>query len=160
VLGVILGGGMSSRLYQEIREKRGLAYSIYSYHSLYTETGLIAVYAGTRPTNAENVIKLIKNEIESIIDKGITDKELHRAKEHLKGQLILSLESTSNRMMRLGKSELTHGEILTLNELISRIEKVKREDVRDLAGKIFRPEKMVLTVIGSFRDEEFLHLMP
>lgn len=160
VLDVILGGGMSSRLYQEVREKRGLAYSIYSYHSLYSETGLLAIYAGTRPTNAEKVIKLIKNEIESIIEKGITDKELHRAKEHLKGQLILSLESTSNRMMRLGKSELTHGEILTLNELISRIEKVKRDDVRNLAGKIFQPEKMVLTVIGSFRDDEFLHLMP
>lgn len=159
ILDVVLGGGMSSRLYQEIREKRGLAYSIYSYHSLYAETGSITVYAGTRPSNAENVLKLIKNEIESIIEKGITDKELHRAKEHLKGQLILGLESTINRMMRLGKSELTHGEILTPNDLVARINKVKLEDVRALARQIFRFDRMVITVIGSFRDEDFAHLL-
>lgn len=158
-LDLILGGGMSSRLYQEVREKRGLVYSIYSYHSLYTETGLIAVYAGTRPANAEKVIKLIKSEIVSIINKGITDEELHRAKEHLKGQLILGLESTANRMMRLGKSELTHGEILTMNELIERIEMIKQKEVKDLACRIFQPEKMVLTIIGGFKEDRFHHIL-
>ncbi len=148
ILDNILGGGMSSRLFQEIREKRGLVYSVYSYHSLFSETGLIAIYAGTRPSKVEEVIKLIQKEIKSIAEKGISREELHRAKEFLKGQLVLSMESTSNRMTRLGKSELVHREILSLDELVERIDKVTLGDIHKLAKILLAPEKMTLTIIG------------
>jgi len=155
ILDNVLGGGMSSRLFQEIREKRGLAYSVFSYHSFYRDTGSIVAYAGTRPSNAELVIELIKKEIEDIAKKGIKKSELDRTKSQIKGQLVLSLENTGNRMMRLGKSEITHGEILSLNELIRRIDEVTLEDVQRVAQSIFLPEKNVLTVIGPFNEDEF-----
>ncbi len=155
IIDSILGGGMSSRLFQEVREKRGLAYSVYSYHSLFSETGMITTYAGTTPANSKNVIQLIKKEIASIKDKGVKSEELHRAKEHLKGQMVLGLESTGRRMTRLGRIEITHGEFLTLDELVERIDAVTQEDVIRLADRLFDPSKMVLTVIGPFEETEF-----
>jgi len=155
----ILGGGMSSRLFQEIREKRGLAYATYSYHSLYAETGFLAAYAGTAPENAEQVIRVIQEQLDDVANGGITDKEIYRAKEHLKGQLVLGLESTGRRMTRLGKLETTHGEILSLDELVERIDAVTREAVADIASELFKPEKMVLTVIGPFEVEKLAHLV-
>ncbi|HZD60383.1 MAG TPA: pitrilysin family protein [Anaerolineae bacterium] len=155
----ILGGGMSSRLFQEIREKRGLAYSTYSYHSLYAETGFITAYAGTAPENAERVVRLIQEQIDDITDGGINDQEIYRAKEHLKGQLMLGLESTGRRMTRLGKLEITNGEILSLDELVNRIDMVTRESVTELAKELFNPEKMILTVIGPFELERLAHLV-
>lgn len=148
ILDNILGGGMSSRLFQEIREKKGLAYSTYSYHSLYAETGFITAYAGTAPANTEKVIHLMKEQIDDIASGGVTDQEVYRSKEHLKGQLVLGLESTSRRMTRLGKLEISHGEILSLDELIMRIDAVTRADLIKLASELFKPEKMVLTIIG------------
>lgn len=155
----ILGGGMSSRLFQEIREKRGLAYSTYSYHSLYTETGFITTYVGTAPENTERVVRLIQEQIDDLVNDGITDQEVYRAKEHLKGQLVLGLESTGRRMTRLGKLEITRGEILSLDELVERIDAVTRDSVTDLARELFKPEKMVLTVIGPFELEKLAHLV-
>jgi len=155
----ILGGGMSSRLFQEIREKRGLAYATYSYHSLHTETGSMAAYAGTAPENTEEVVRIMQEQINDIVSDGITDQELYRSKEHLKGHLVLGLESTGRRMTRLGKLEITGGEILSLDELVDRIDAVTKDDVTKLAQELFKPEKMVLTVIGPFELEKLAHLV-
>lgn len=153
ILDVILGGGMSSRLFQEIREKRGLVYTVYSYHSLYSDSGLFAVYAGTRKSKVEEVLKITQNELMNIAENGVTEKELNIAREHLKGQLVLSLESTHNRMIRLGKSELTQGEILSLDEIVKRIDKVTLEDVQRIAKLLFKPEKMLLVAIGPVNEK-------
>lgn len=158
ILDTILGGGMSSRLFQEIREKKGLAYSVYSYHSLFCETGLLVIYAGTRPSNVEQVVKLIQAECADVREREVPAEELAKAKDHIKGQLVLGLESTRNRMTRLGKSELTQGEILSLDELVERIDKVTAGDVQRLANQFFVPEKMVLTVIGPFEAGKLAHL--
>jgi predicted Zn-dependent peptidase len=158
VLDTILGGGMSARLFQEIREKKGLAYSVYSYHSLFSETGLFVVYAGTRPSNAEEVIRLIQAEFASIRE-AVPEDELAKAKDHIKGQLVLSLESTRSRMTRLGKSELTQGEILSLDELVARIDKVSAADVVRVAEQLLTPDRNVLAVIGPFGADKLAHLM-
>ncbi len=159
ILDTILGGGMSSRLFGEIREKKGLAYSVYSYHSLFAETGLFTVYAGTRPANAEEVIRLIQAELNDVASSGVGDEEFAKVKDHLKGQLVLGLESTRNRMTRLGKSELTQGEILSLDELVERIDAVTKEDVARVAAELFQPDRMVLSVIGPFEPDKLAHLM-
>lgn len=154
VLDNILGGGMSSRLFQKIREERALAYSIFSYHSMYVETGLVAVYAGTSPENVSAVMELIKEEIARITEKGVSEEELNRSKDHIKGNLVLSLEDSGSRMTRIGKAEVCGGEILSLNELLARIDAVTSEDVLKLAKELFGPRKLVATVIGPFGDRE------
>ncbi|MBE0477234.1 MAG: insulinase family protein [Coriobacteriia bacterium] len=152
VLDSILGGGMSSRLFQEIREKRGLAYAVYSYHSLYQDTGQFTIYAGTRPGNMEQVVGLIKAEVAKVVTDGVTPEELHRAKESIKGHLVLGLENTRNRMTRLGKAETIQGEILTIDELVGRVDSVTREDVLRVARELFSDGR-VLSVIGPFEGE-------
>ncbi|MBI4744425.1 MAG: insulinase family protein [Actinobacteria bacterium] len=159
ILDNILGGGMSSRLFQEIREKKGLVYSIYSYSSLYSETGLFSIYAGTRPSKTEQVVRLIQEEIAKLVEDGVMLEELDRSKNHLKGELVLSLESTSHRMSRLGKFELCEGEFLSLDELVERIDKVTLDDVKRIIRNIFDPNKMVLTVIGPFKTKDLSHLL-
>ncbi|HEY3374242.1 MAG TPA: pitrilysin family protein [Candidatus Aquicultor sp.] len=158
VMDSILGGGMSSRLFQEIREKRGKAYATYSYHSLYKETGYVAAYAGTAPANTEEVVKIMHEQIDDIVGGGITDQEVYRAKEQIKGQLMLGLESTSRRMTRLGKLQITQGELLSLDEIITRIDAVTRDGITELAQELFSPNKMVLTIIGPFELEKLAHL--
>lgn len=158
ILDSVLGGGMASRLFIEIREKKGLAYAVYSYHTLYQDTGQFTVYAGTRPSNAEQVIGLIKDEISKIVDHGITDEELHRAKESLKGHLVLSLESTRARMTRLGKNESTHGECLSMDELVRRIESVSSADVSALASGLFGGGQ-VLAMVAPFETSDVAHLL-
>ncbi len=155
VLDNILGGGMSSRLFQKIREEKALAYSVFSYHSMFIETGLVAVYAGTSPENVDDVIALIGLEIEQLLAHGITVEELARSKGHIKGNLVLGLEDSGGRMTRIGKSELVQGEILSLDELIERIDDVNREKVKDLAEEIFTGNPLVLTVIGPFDKKTF-----
>lgn len=159
ILDTILGGGMSSRLFQEIREKKGLAYSVYSYHSLFWETGQFVIYAGTRPSNAEEVVRLMQAELADILTNGVSPDEFAKAKDHLKGQLVLGLESTRNRMTRLGKSELCQGEILSLDELVQRIEKVTADDVRRITKELLGPDRMVLSVIGPFDASKLAHLV-
>ncbi|MDP1808586.1 MAG: pitrilysin family protein [Actinomycetota bacterium] len=154
VLENILGGGMSSRLFQRIREERGLAYSVYSYHSLYKDSGNLAVYVGTRPANVNEVLSIIESEMEKIKREGVVDEELARAREHLKGQLVLGLESTRNRMTRLGRSELTHGEILSVDELVDRVNEVNKEQIKELANRLFMKERMVLTIIGPIKEKD------
>jgi predicted Zn-dependent peptidase len=147
-LDVLLGGGMSSRLFQEIREQRGLAYAVYSYRDLYQETGMYGVYAGTGPGNTAEVLKTAESILDRLAEEGPTAAEVDRAKGHLKGSLVLALEDGGNRMSRLGKSELVRGEILTIDELVARMEAVTLDDVARVAADLFRPEGRVLTVVG------------
>lgn len=158
VLDTILGGGMSSRLFQEIREKKGLAYAVYSYHSLYQDTGEFVVYAGTRVNNAEQVVRLIQAEVERVVESGVTAEELDRSKESIKGQLVLGLESTRSRMTRLGKAEATHGEILSMDELVQRVEAITSEDVHRVAQEMFGSPR-VLAMIGPFAADQVSHLL-
>lgn len=124
-----LGGGMSSRLFQEIREKRGLAYSVYSYHSSNADSGLFTVYAGTAPKQTHDVLELTMEIMRDLTVNGMTAEELRKGKEQLKGSLILSLESTGSRMNRIGKNELMLGKHYTLDEMIARIDAVTMDDV-------------------------------
>lgn len=154
VLDNIIGGGMSSRLFQKIREERGLAYSVYSYHMLYKDSGSMTIYAGTRPANVNEVLSIIDGDIKNIKLNGVTDEELSRAKEHLKGQLVLGLESTKNRMTRLGRSVMGSGEILAVDDLVNRVNDVDKSQIMRLANKLFDKEKMVLTVIGPIKEKD------
>ncbi|MGH2812141.1 MAG: M16 family metallopeptidase [Actinomycetota bacterium] len=155
VLDDLLGGGTASRLFQEIREERGLAYSVYSYRHLYIETGLWAVYAGTSPSNAAEVVKLIIDELERLVENGATVEELDRAKGRSRGSLVLSLEDPASRMSRLGRSELVHGEILSIDELIARVDAVTLEDVARIARDVLHRGNRVLTVIGPVEEDNF-----
>jgi len=158
VLNTVLGGGMASRLFQEIREKRGLAYAVYSYHSHYQDAGEVVVYAGTRPDNAVQVIRLIEIEISRLREGDVKPEELQRVKELLKGQMILGLESTRSRMTRLGKTLVTDGELLALDEIIERVSSVTAEDVRTLAGRLFDGPH-ALAVIAPFSQEAVADLL-
>lgn len=155
VLDDLLGGGSSSRLFQEIREQRGLAYSVYSYRHMFVETGMYAAYAGTAPANAMNVLKLIEEELQRLLDAGITDEEMERAKGRSRGSLVLSLEDPASRMSRLGRSDLVHGEILSIDDLLARLDAVTADDVARVARELLKPEDRVLTVIGPFQTEDF-----
>lgn len=137
LLNNIIGGSMSSRLFQEIREKRGLAYSVFSYHSSFQETGLFSIYAGTAPRQIDEVVDIIQNILIEIKDKGITEKEIAKGKEQLKGSLMLSLESTNSRMNRLGKNELLLGQHLSLDEVVKRINNVDPDSIQAIIDRVF-----------------------
>ena len=146
-----LGGGMSSRLFQEVREKRGLAYSVYSYHSQYTEAGLFTCYAGCTPGRAQEVIGLLRRELADVRDRWPHgQEEFERAKGHVQGSMVLSLEDPGGRMSRLGKSEIGHGEILSVDQSLKRIR------AGDAGGRPCRvaervlSQPMTLTVLGPF----------
>jgi predicted Zn-dependent peptidase len=158
VLDGVLGGGMSSRLFQEIREKRGLAYAVYSFSALYQDTGEFAVYAGTRPGNAEEVVKLIRIEMERIAESGATPEELDRVRQAAKGHLVLGMESTRMRMTRLGKNEVTGGEILSADEIMERFDAVTMDDIKRVSGDVLSREK-VLAVIGPFTKDRMEALL-
>ncbi|MRN54815.1 M16 family metallopeptidase [Paenibacillus monticola] len=143
-----IGGGMSSRMFQEIREKRGLAYSVYSYHSSQADSGLFTVYAGTAPKQTKAVMELIKEMMYDLATKGLSEDELRKGKEQLKGSLILSLESTSSRMNRIGKNELMLGRHDTLDDMISKIQEVTMEDVDRVLNLMFA-EPLALAMVGS-----------
>jgi predicted Zn-dependent peptidase len=155
VIDTVLGGGMSSRLFQEVREKRGLAYSVYSYRSLFADTGAFAVYAGTTPQNARTVVDLVFEQVESLKRDGITDAELKRAKGHLKGSLVLSSEDPGSRMNQLGRQQLTLGEIRSIDEQIARFEEVDMDDVRRVIGSIFGSGTYRVTIVGPFDEDAF-----
>jgi len=143
-----VGGGMSSRLFQEIREKRGLAYSVYSYHTSYADSGLFTIYAGTAPKQTKEVLDLTIEMLGELSVSGLSDAELHRGKEQLKGSLILSLESTSSRMNRLGKNELMLGRHYTLDELLSRIDSVTMNDIKEVTKRMLA-EPFAVAMVGS-----------
>ena len=133
----ILGGSMSSRLFQEVREKRGLAYSIYSYHSSYEDSGIVAIYGGTGANQLDILFETISSTVNRLIDKGITDRELLNSKEQLKGNLMLGLEGTNSRMSRNGKNELLLGKHRTLDEIIELIDSIQKQDVNRICEQIF-----------------------
>lgn len=158
VMNSALGGGLSSRLFQEIREERGLAYSVYSYHSSYRDAGLFSIYAGLSRKNLNKVVSIIGKEMKSLRAKGITKKELVRAKQQLTGSLYLGMENVSNRMSRLGKSELCLNRVVTVDEAVERISAVALDDIKDLAKKFFRSENIVVSSIGPEMDEKQLDI--
>ena len=149
----ILGGGMSSRLFQNIREKRGLVYSIYSYPSTYQGSGLFVIYAGMNPEHLQTVIDLTKTELDLIIKDGITKDELAKTKEQLKGNYILGLESTSSRMNSIGKSELMLGKINTPEEILQKIDRVNMDSVDEMIKRVFDFEKMSISAVGSINNK-------
>ncbi|MEV0403687.1 pitrilysin family protein [Actinoallomurus sp. NPDC050550] len=154
VLNAALGGGMSSRLFQEIREKRGLAYSVYSYNSQYADTGIFGVYAGCLPAKVDEVLEICREEVAKVAEHGITEEELERGKGQLRGSFVLGLEDTGSRMSRIGKSELVYDSLLSVDDILGRIEAVTLDDVRTVGRDILgRP--MTLTVIGPFEGRDF-----
>jgi predicted Zn-dependent peptidase len=158
VLNAALGGGMSSRLFQEVREKRGLAYSVYSYISHYADTGSFGIYAGCLPDKVDDVLTICREELATVAHAGLTTEELARGKGQLSGSLVLGLEDTGSRMSRLGKSELVYGELLGVDDILARIAAVTLDDVREVAAQVLsRP--LTLSVVGPFDDRDFSGLL-
>ena len=151
IMSDILGGGMSSRLFQEIREKRGLAYAVQAFPSLHQDTGEFCVYVGTSPENTEKVIRLIKSEFADIAENGVTAEELDRAKESAAGHLVLSTEATRTRMVRMGRAEVTDTEILSAEDVIERLNAVTMDDVRRVANRVLAAPT-TLAIVGPFDE--------
>jgi len=149
VLNTLLGGGMSSRLFQNIRERQGLAYSIYSDLNPYRDTGCLAVYAGTSLASASKVVQSVVSEFRKLKTEPVPDEELNRSKAQLKGSLMLSLESSTSRMSNLARQEMYFERYYDLDELIERIEAVTAEDLSSLANEFFRPEAVAVTALGN-----------
>jgi predicted Zn-dependent peptidase len=148
VLNDVIGGSMSSRLFQEVRERQGLVYSIHSGAQAFADTGLVYVYAATDAQNFAKVLKSILKELRDLKKTGVTAEELKRAKDHLKGSLMLSLESTSSRMNRLAKHELHLGSFLTMDQMLASIEGVKHEEVQALVSEVLDEDRLALTTLG------------
>ena len=151
-LNTILGGGMSSRLFQNIREKQGLAYAVYSELAMYHDTGCMAIYAGTAVETAGKVIESIVKELREIKENLVPAEELRRAKDNLKGSFMLGLESTSSRMSNLARQELHFERFFTLDEMLEKIEAVTAEQIRDIAREFFNPKNITLAVLGNLGD--------
>ncbi|HEX8743709.1 MAG TPA: pitrilysin family protein [Thermoleophilaceae bacterium] len=152
VLDTLLGGSSSSRLFQEVREKRGLAYAVYSYASHYADSGQVGLYVGTRPDNVAEAMDVIGTELRRVVEEPVAEEELTRAKENVKGRMVLSFESTLSRMNRLGGSVLMDVPLLTLDEMIAAVDAVERDDVSALAAELFAPEKLSAAGVGEGED--------
>src|SRR4051794_18113322 len=147
VLNTALGGGTSSRLFQEVRERRGLAYSVFSFSSHHADSGLVGVSVGCLPNKLDEVLAVVRTELSRVAAHGISEEELLRGKGQLRGGLVLGLEDSGSRMSRIGKAELVHDELLGIDEVMNRIASVTLDQVRDVAGLVFgRPE--ILAVVG------------
>jgi len=144
----VLGGGMSSRLFQEVREKRGLAYAVYSYHQGYSDTGAVKMYVGSTTGNVEEAVKIIAGQLDKIRAETVSDEELRRTKEQLKSSTILAMESTATRMTRIGRSLIMGAELLTPEEISARIDAVTAEDIKRLANKHLKLDDMYLSAVG------------
>jgi len=149
ILNTLLGGGMSSRLFQNIRERQGLAYSIYSDLNPYRDTGCLAVYAGTSLASAAKVVQSVVSEFKNLKTQVVPDDELRRCKDQLKGSLMLSLESSTARMSNLARQEMYFDRFYDLDELIEKIEAVTVEDLQTLANEFFRSELVSVTALGN-----------
>jgi predicted Zn-dependent peptidase len=152
ILDGVLGGSASSRLFQEIREKRGLAYSVYTYSSQYADTGQIGIYVGTREENLRECLEILSEQIASVSAGDVSEEEVTRAKENLKGRIMLSMELTSNRMSRLGKSLVTDSELLSLDRILGEIEAVEISGVADLADLLLARDRLSAAAIGPKED--------
>ncbi|MEU4499517.1 insulinase family protein [Streptomyces sp. NBC_00210] len=153
VLNTALGGGMSSRLFQEVREKRGLAYSVYSYTSGFADTGLFGVYAGCRPSQVHDVLKICRDELDRVATDGLSDEEIGRAVGQLSGSTVLGLEDTGALMNRIGKSELCWGAQMSVDDMLAQIAAVTPDEVRAVAGEVLG-QRPSLSVIGPLKDKQ------
>jgi len=152
LLDSILGGSASSRLFQEIREKRGMAYAVYSFVSQYTDTGQIGVYLGTREENLGPCLEVVAEQIADVAAGNVLEEELQRAKDNIEGRIMLSMESTSNRMSRLGKSLITETELLSFERIIAEIDAVGADEVAELAGVLLAPERLAAACVGPSEE--------
>jgi predicted Zn-dependent peptidase len=152
VLASALGGGMSSRLFQEIREKRGLAYSVYAYAQQFAGSGQIGFYAGCNPTKAIEVVEIIREVLSDVADNGMTREEIDRAKGAVRGSLVLSQEDSASRMSRIGKNEIVYGQVMGFDEILKEISRVTPEDVREIANE-FLTKTPTLALVGPFKSE-------
>jgi predicted Zn-dependent peptidase len=153
VLNAALGGGMSSRLFQEVREKRGLAYSVYSFASQHADTGLWGIYVGCLPSKADEVLSICNAEVARVIADGLTDAELDRGKGQVRGGMVLGLEDPSSRMTRLGKSELVYPSLEPVDEVLAAIDAVTHDDIKAIASEVLTRPK-VLAVVGPYKDQD------
>jgi predicted Zn-dependent peptidase len=149
VLDTILGGSTSSRLFQEVRERRGLAYSVYSYASHYADTGQVALYVGTRPDNVAAAVEVIGSELRRLHEEGVTAEELERARDNVKGRTVLSMESTLTRMNRLGSSVLMGVPLLSVDEVLAAFDAVTLDDLNTLAQQLWQPDRMSAAGVGG-----------
>ena len=149
ILNNLFGGGMSSRLFQKIREDRGLAYSVFSYPSNYLAGGMYCIYAGMKPSQADEVLRLILHEVNLLREKGFSEEEFHMAREQLKGNYILSMESTESRMNALGRSRLLTEKVMTPSEIIGKIDRTTTEDVLHIIRSTFQPGKTAAALVGA-----------
>jgi len=154
VLNNILGGGMSSRLFQNIREKRGLAYAVYSDVSPYRDTGLLSIYAGTAVKTIPEVVRLVMAEFRDLKETPVPAEELRRAKDYLKGSLMLSLESTSSRMSNLARQEMYFGRFISMDELLQAVERVTAAEIQEIAREFFQPRLISATVLGNLNGHK------
>lgn len=151
ILASALGGGMSSRLFQEIREKRGLAYSVYAYVQQFAGSGSLSFYAGCQPNKAEEVVRIIQGITHDVAANGLTDEEIIRAKGAVSGSLVLSQEDTGSRMSRIGKSEIVYGEIMSFDEILNQVKAVTPDQIRALAADLL-PKPSTLAIVGPFKS--------
>jgi predicted Zn-dependent peptidase len=154
VLNAALGGGMSSRLFQEVRERRGRVYSIYSFMSSFIDCGYMAIYAGTNPEWVEEVIEVTLKEVAKVVREGLKPAELERTKSQLKGNMLLGMESTDSRMNRLARNEIYFERDIPLEELASAIERVTNDEIVELASTCFKPERMAMVLLGDRKGRE------
>ena len=159
LLNTLLGGNMSSRLFQEIREKRGLAYSIYSFSSLNMDSGLFGIYTGVAPEQVFNSLSLMLAELDKICNTKIHDSELLDAKEYTKGCILLSSESTENRMVRLAQNEINFGRFIPVDETLDNMFKVTEEDILNLSRRLFKSSRPSLTLLGPYKNKKELDLL-
>ena len=152
VLSAALGGGMSSRLFQEIREKRGLAYSVYSYAQQFAGSGLIGFYAGCNPSKAVEVVEIIRSVLSDVAENGMTHEEIDRAKGAVRGSLVLSQEDTGSRMSRIGKNEIVYGQVMDFDDILTSIDRVSAQDIREIASE-FLVKTPTLALVGPFKNE-------
>jgi predicted Zn-dependent peptidase len=152
VLSAALGGGMSSRLFQEIREKRGLAYSVYAYAQQFAGSGVLGFYAGCNPTKAIEVVEIIRSVLSDVADNGMTHEEIERAKGAVRGSLVLSQEDSGSRMSRIGKNEIVYGQVMDFDDILKAISRVSATDIREIAGE-FLVKTPTLALVGPFKNE-------
>jgi len=152
VLSAALGGGMSSRLFQEIREKRGLAYSVYAYAQQFAGSGVLGFYAGCNPTKAIEVVEIIQSVLSDVADNGMTHEEIERAKGAVRGSLVLSQEDTGSRMSRIGKNEIVYGQVMDFDDILKAISRVSAQDIREIASE-FLVKTPTLALVGPFKNE-------
>ena len=152
VLSAALGGGMSSRLFQEIREKRGLAYSVYAYAQQFAGSGVLGFYAGCNPTKAIEVVEIIRSVLSDVADNGMTHEEIERAKGAVRGSLVLSQEDTGSRMSRIGKNEIVYGQVMDFDDILKAISRVSAQDIREIASE-FLVKTPTLALVGPFKNE-------